>query len=396
MEANFIPETNYSEIPDTLKTKQFLPLAHNMWPIIRKYGWDYSHDAMNKVFKNYYNIAKVRLDEAIFTARDLLGNGKIQRPDRVLTYFFFPVVFCIRNDLQAGTTKLLFGESTDTTFILLDDFSEGTIGLMFNCHMEDGVPVDWWLIDEENQGEVLERRHLKLGMKLKDLPARISPLYKSGERVIEVLKDIRNERTPQWSHSTYHVCLCWMSEACNLGVEINNHESFAGTFDALTAKPRWHLFDNYVSLVPWPPLIPTFLNLGRAAFTMRLAGLFCEDYLYLQGIGDYWINWMKQDIPEIYEITMKQRLEKEGVQYPIQTIKCELPDLLNKRIYEESEFTWKYPDGRRIFAEDLGYSVEETLQGVYLDITHETPPTESVTPENILSYGIGRSTKVFK
>lgn len=387
--------TTYGDIPDALKTKPFLPLAHNMWPIIRGYGWDYSRGAMEIVFKNYYNIAKVRLDEAVLTAQAII-NGKVPRPDRVLTYFFFPVVFCIRGDLQAGTTKLLFGESTDTTFILLDDFGEGEIGLMFNCHMEDGVPVDWWLIDRVNEGEILDRRHIKLGLKLKDIPVKISPMFKSGERVIDVLRDIRNERTPQWSQSTYHVCLCWMSAACNLGVEINNHESFAGVFDALTAKARWHLFDNYVSLVPWPPLIPTFLNLGRGAFTTRLAGLLCEDYLYLQGIGDYWINWMKKDIPEIYQITMQERLEETGVPFPIQTINCELPNMLDKKIYEESEFIWNYPDGNRIRAEDLGYPVEEILQGVYLDITHETPATESVSSENILSYGIGRNTKVYK
>ncbi|NVM31278.1 MAG: hypothetical protein HWN65_20740 [Candidatus Helarchaeota archaeon] len=366
-----------------------------MWPIIELHGWDYSHDAMDKVFKNYYNLVKVRLDEAIMTARQIIER-KIQRPDRILTYFFFPVVFCIRGDLQAGTTKLLFGESTDTTFILLDDFVEGQIGLMFNCHMEDGVPVDWWLIDEENQGEVLDRRHIKLGLKLKELPEKISPLYKSGQRIIEVLKDIRNERTPQWSDSTYHICLCWMSEACNLGVEISNHESFAGVFDALTAKPKWHLFDNYVSLVPWPPLIPTFLNLGRRPFTLRLAGLFCEDYLYLQGLGDYWINWMKDAIPEIYELTLRARLEEDGVQFPVNTLNCEMPNLLDKNIYEKSEFSWKYPEGEKIFAADLGFTVEETLQGVYLDLTHESPASKSISSDNILSYGIGRSTKVYK
>ncbi len=390
-----MPQTNYGEIPDNLKTKSFMPLAHNMWPIIRNYGWGYSQDAMNSVFKNYYNLVKVRLDEAMLTARDVIA-GKVKRPDRILTYFFFPVVFCIRNDLEQGTTKLLFGDSTDTTFILLDDFSEGQIGLMFNCHMEDGVPIDWWLINEDNEGDVLDRRHLKFGYKLKEIPSRVSPLFKGGQKVIEVLKDIRNERTPQWSTSTYHVCLCWMSEACNLGVEISNHESFAGVYDALTAKSVWNLFDNYVSLIPWPPLIPTFLNLGRSAFTKRLAGLFCEDFLYLQGLGNYWISWMKEAIPEIYEMTLRGRLEERGIEFPINTVNCRLPNLLDGEIYQRSEFAWEYPEGKKIVAEDLGYSLEETLQGVYLDITHDTPATSSVSSENILSHGIGRNTEVFK
>jgi len=385
----------FGDIPDTLKTKPFLPLAHNMWPIIQTHGWEYSRDAMDKVFKNYYNLAKVRLDEAILTARDVI-NRKLERPDRILTFFFFPVVFCCRTDLEQGTSKLLFGESTDTTFILLDDFSEGKIGLLFNCHMEDGIPVDWWLVDEENEGEVLERRHIKLGFKLKDIPVKISSLAKSGERIIEVLKDIRNERTPQWSMSTYHVCLCWMSAACNLGVEISNHESFVGVFDALTAKSNWHLFDNYVSLVPWPPLIPTFLLLGRKGFLSRLAGLMCEDYLYLQGLGDYWIQWMTETIPEIYDITLRQRLEESGVPFPIQTANCQLPNLLDEATYERSDFNWVYPPGNNIRSEDFGFSVEETLQGVYLDVNMETDPNKKITSDNILSQGIGRATKIFK
>jgi len=366
-----------------------------MWPIIRTHGWEYSQDAMDKVFKNYYNLAKVRLDESILTSRDVI-KGKLEHPDRILTFFFFPVVFCIRTDLQQGTSRLLFGESVDTTFILLDDFAEGKVGLLFNCHMEDGIPVDWWLIDEENEGEVLERRHLKLGYKLKDLPKKILPLYQCGEKVIDVLKDIRNERTPQWSSSMYHICLCWMSAACNLGVEISNHESFAGVFDAITAKPNWRLFDNYVALVPWPPLIPTFLLLGRKGFLSRLAGLMCEDYLYLQGLGDYWIQWMTEVIPEIYEITLRQRLEEVGIPFPIQTANCELPNLLDKTIYEKSDFFWIYPPGNSIRSGDLGLSVKETLQGVYLNVNMETELTKQITSDYILSRGIGRATVVFK
>lgn len=237
---------------------------------------------------------------------------------------------------------------------------------------------------------------MKLGYKLKDLPVKISPLYQCGERVIDVLKDIRNERTPQWSASMYHVCLCWMSAACNLGVEISNHESFTGVFDAITAKTNWRLFDNYVALVPWPPLIPTFLLLGRKGFLSRLAGLMCEDYLYLQGLGDYWIQWMTETIPEIYEITLRQRLEENGVPFPIQTADCKLPNLSDKTIYEKSEFFWNYPPGNLIRSEDLGLSVEETLQGVYLNVNMETDPADQLTQDHILSQGIGRATKIFK
>jgi len=119
-----------------------------MWPVIRDFGWEYSKKAMNIIFDNYYYITKECLDEAVFTAQEIM-KGKISEPDKIFTFFFFPIVFCIRSDLQTGTTKLLYGESTDTTFILIDDFT-GEIGTFFNCHMENGIPVDWYMVNRED------------------------------------------------------------------------------------------------------------------------------------------------------------------------------------------------------------------------------------------------------
>jgi hypothetical protein len=122
----------------------------------------------------------------------------------------------------------------------------------------------------------------------------------------------------------------------------------------------------------------------------------CEDYLYLQGLGDYWIQWMTETIPEIYDITLRQRLEESGVPFPIQTANCQLPNLLDEATYERSDFNWVYPPGNNIRSEDFGFSVEETLQGVYLDVNMETDPNKKITSDNILSQGIGRATKIFK
>ncbi|MHA1310683.1 MAG: hypothetical protein ACTSQO_07105 [Candidatus Helarchaeota archaeon] len=384
--------TYYGDIPDSLRTKRFLPLSFNMWPIIRDFGWNYSKNAMELVFDKYYYLARERLDEAIYTAKEII-NGKINDPEKVFTFFFFPVVFGIRSDLQIGTTKLLYGDSTDSTFILINDFT-GEIGTFFNCHMESGIPVDWFMIQKDD--EILNRRHIKLGYKLKDIPNKYKTLRKSGQKIIDVLKDIRNERTPQWANSTYHVVLVWMSAACNLGIEISNYESIANIYDGITAPRIWGLPDAYFEYVPYPPFIQTLLISPRFNFTVILAGLSAGHNLYIQGLGDFWINWLKSDLPEIYESALINKFEKNGLVTPYQTLNCQIADLNSKEIWMTSKFEPSYPKGERIFSQSLGMSTDEVLHGVYLDINKDTPPDYKITKDDILSLGIGRSTKFIK
>jgi hypothetical protein len=361
-----------------------------MWPIIRDYGWEYSKKAMNIVFDEYYFIAKERLDEAVLTSKAIIDNN-LKDPDKIFTFFFFPVVFCIRSDLQTGTTKLLYGESTDTTFILIDDFT-GEIGTFFNCHMESGIPVDWYMVNRND--ELLDRRHIKLGYKLRDIPNQFKSLKKSGEKIINVLSDIRNERTPQWKNSTYHIVMVWMSAACNLGVEISNFEAIAGVYDGITAKRLWNMHDNYFEYVPYPPFIQTLLLTPRKNFINILSGLSSGGNLYIQGLGDYWINWMKSDIPEIYENALVNKLEKDGLIVPHQTLNCQIADLNDNNTWKKSKFEPKYPSAERIYSQNLKMTTEEVLNGVYLNINDETPPDHVVSDKDIISLGIGRSMKL--
>ncbi|MHA1893050.1 MAG: hypothetical protein ACTSX4_00980, partial [Candidatus Helarchaeota archaeon] len=56
------------------------------------------------------------------------------------------------------------------------------------------------------------------------------------------------------------------------------------------------------------------------------------------------------------------------------------------------QFENKFPEGEFLKPEHLGYSIEEFLQGIYLDINHETKP-QKLDKSKILSLGIGRNTK---
>ncbi|MHA1751784.1 MAG: hypothetical protein ACTSYZ_05385, partial [Candidatus Helarchaeota archaeon] len=127
-----------------------------------------------------------------------------------------------------------------------------------------------------------------------------------------------------------------------------------------------------------------------------LAGLSAGHNLYIQGLGDFWINWLKSDLPEIYESALINKLEKNGLVTPYQTLNCQIADLNSKEIWKTSKFEPSYPEGERIFSQSLGMSTDEVLHGVYLDINKDTPPDYKITKDDILSLGIGRSTKFIK
>ncbi|MDD1777192.1 MAG: hypothetical protein LUQ65_03415, partial [Candidatus Helarchaeota archaeon] len=165
----------FGEIADDIPTKNHLPLGANIWQLFKDNGWEWLKYFFTQFGKTIYDLSKIRLNESIETAREVIG-GKIApaQADKTLTFAFFPVVLAIRSDLQQGTMKLLFGESADTTFLFLHDFQDGDAQFALNLHMEDGIPVDWWLIGQDD--EFFDRRHLKLGYRLRELPKRSKDL----------------------------------------------------------------------------------------------------------------------------------------------------------------------------------------------------------------------------
>ncbi len=383
----------YADLPDSAHSKPYLPLGRHLWRLYKAVGWDYLHESLDIVFPHFYDLLHERFDHTIKYAKMTL-EGKFSKEDiqKMLTYQLFPPLSCARGDLQQGTMKLIYGESCDITFITLDD-NNSQISFLFNGHCEDGIPVDWWLIEPGN--EMLERRHQKYGYKLKDLYIKTKNMTKTGLRLIDILRDVRNERTPQFASSTYQVAMVWGSAAVNLLYEPSCYEIFANLWDGLAAK-NYGLPDYYFCYVPAPAMVTTLVYLGRLSFTLRMAGLSTNLKLYLQGIEKNLVELAKRELPRSYEAGTIQNF-KNGIPLPKHTLTCKLPNLKDKNVYEQEAFDWEYerPD-RFLHIEDLGMTVEDALEGVYLDIDHETPYDEPIDESKIISTGIGLNTKIRK
>lgn len=387
----------YGDIKETVKTKPFFPMNRNLMMVHGALGWDYMEMALTETIQNFYDIVKLRLDEAIQTSK-LLLDGKLPNATNVFSYYFFPPVICIRSDLQQGTTTLLYGESTDTTYVVTSDLT-GEIAFLLNTHTESGIPVEWWLVHADD--DLLDRRHIKLGWKLRDIPNKTKDMTKSGFRLLEILKDVRNERTPQWADSAYSTLMVYSGGVCNAGLEQSNYEAISYVWEGVNTKKISNFGEYYFCFTPWPPLLSTLFAMPRANFTSRFCGLSSGHKLYLHqmqfpGVAGNPGTWYNDTIPETKDIIWREKLEKLGIPTPALTLGMQTPNWNNKKIYEQQNFEYNYPKGEKITAEKLGLSFEDCLKGVYLDLDHETPLDDPITPEKVLSIGLGRTTETKK
>ncbi|MHA1298232.1 MAG: hypothetical protein ACTSO9_02180 [Candidatus Helarchaeota archaeon] len=380
----------YADIPE-MRTKAYYALGRHLWKMYKELGYDYLREMSDASSDMIYPEINARLNTTIHTARDII-QGKLPA-DKTLSFMLFPPVVAQRGDLTQGSMKLLYGESCDLTFIVMNDNEDGEIFFILNGHEEDGIPVDWWL--EKPDSELLDRRHQKLGYKLRDIPKKIKDLTKCGLRIIEVLKDIRNERTPQWNLSAYLISMVWGTGMSNALMERSTWEGFATIWDGVNAKRIYKLPDHWYCYIPWPPMVGTLFGLPRISWTLRITGLFMGHKFFLQGLEDIAIEWLVEKFPESYEISVKNQIEEVGIPLPYQTVECQPPDLGNKAIYKSEEFDFKYPNPENfVKASDLDLELEEVLKGVYLDLTHEHK--EKATHDDIISLGIGRDTTYIK
>jgi hypothetical protein len=383
---------HYGDVPDEIVTKPFIPLGYNVYTLFREVGHEYLNNALSALTDSLYDFAVVRLDEAIFTSRDLIA-GKLSQPDKVLLYAFFPPVITLQVDLQQGVTKLLYGDSASTAFCVINDITREIVFILCS-HQEDGIPVDWWVAGPDD--ELLERRHIKLGMKLRDIPKKTKSIYKVGERLTDVLRDIRNERTPQFSLSAFVVCPVYGTAACNFLVENSNWEVLAGLCDGMNSKDTYKLPDYWFCYVPWPPFVRTLAMLGRGNFAKRLTGLSTDFKLFSQPVEEEMRTLLKTQVPEVWEINFVRKWNERGLPTPRMSLECQLPDFGDETTYTEEKFDWKYPeDMRAITLEDLDMTIDEALHGIYLDVTHETEKDMEVDKSLIISTGYGRKTRIW-
>ncbi|MHA1380494.1 MAG: hypothetical protein ACTSRG_19180 [Candidatus Helarchaeota archaeon] len=385
-----MPQFTFGDLPEDLIPKKLWTLGRHVWTVCKELGYDYIVDKFDvAIDKVTYDSFKLRLDNAVQTARAVM-EGKIAEPEKTPAFSLFPPGNIIRSDLQQGSMKLLYGESCDIAAISIrDDINEAF--LIINCHLEDGIPVDWWLVGHTD--EIFNRRHRKLGHKFRDLPKISKNLSEVGFKFQDVLKDIRNERTPEFGQSPMICLVNWVMSSWNFIWEISSWEVYASLFDGLVAKQMYGMPDNAYQYIPSPPLLGSMLYMGRTNFTLRFAGLMTGHWLCWHGMEPEIYQLIDEDWPEYTEILIKRNRKEIGCPYPIQTANCKLPNYKNEKTFKNNKsLEWNYPKGEWIKLDHLGMSYEEQFNYVFTNITHEVEPGQSpeFIQDHIICTGIGK------
>ncbi|NVM04648.1 MAG: hypothetical protein HWN67_20155 [Candidatus Helarchaeota archaeon] len=384
----------FGDIPNEVRTRQYWPISDRFWELYTEFGYEFLKDLWDLLGRlALYDLFKIRLDKAIISARDVI-KGNIKNPDKIMSYLMYPPLVSSRADLQQGMMKLLYGDSIDVSFVVLKDHTEEVV-LILNGHLEDGIPVDWWIVKEDD--ELLERRHMKTGIKFKNLPKHHKSMNKLGLSILDILQDIRNERTPQWSTSAFHIAAVWGCGILSVGLgALTNWEIHSALWTGMAAKTHFGMPDYLFSYIPMPPIISVAVWAGRERFINTMVGLSHYNKTYIQGIEDIYLNTFKQEMPE-----MEERLWEEidlGARLPKTILEAKPPDLKKqwkKNSYITENFDWYYPDANMIKWQDLGIEREEFLSGVFLEIDQWTPFDYEVSKKDIISTGLGSETKFY-
>ncbi|MHA1799774.1 MAG: hypothetical protein ACTSVY_15100 [Candidatus Helarchaeota archaeon] len=382
----------FGDIPDDFKTKYFLPLTPHIYNAYKEFGLDWIDPVFDKFDDVQYEVTQERFDVIIETGKKILSN-EIPMTDAERTCLYgIPHIILNRADLIQGTTTLLYGESSDITFIVINDLS-GNIQFIFNCHTESGVPVDWWLVNKDD--ELLDRRHLKLGLKMRNIPNKTKSLKKAASLMMSTLKDIRNERTPEWNNSFYTAACCYATTTFNMFAELSNYEVILSLYQGLAAK-SFGLPDYLFLYYPDPPLIGSLVLGGQRKFVPVIAGLMTNNQLVFNQLEDFAIRFVIEEFPELYKFAFISQLIDKGVPLPKSTINLEFPNKVKDFINKDDLINRKYPKSNKIFIDDLGISENEIYNGFIFDINEESPYDTKVTRSNLISTGMGYKTKFFK
>ncbi len=382
-----------NEIPDSYYCKQFVPLSDNFFTALRLMGdWkDYE-----KQYEDYEDFigknVKIRLDESINTTKAVQeGKIKKKRLKDTVCFWSFPAILPIRLDFQQLSTTMIYGTSTDISFVCLSDIDREATFIM-NLHVEESVPEEYWILLKSQEPEIFERRHMKLGIRLKDIGKKINDNVEAARRIKEVLIDIRNEKTPQWAESTYHICVFFMIGASNIILELSNWNALGEIWDGVEAT-RYGLPDCIFNYEPLPPILNMMFNLERPYFTERLTKALMGNQLFMNYIEKEILETVKRKQYELYDWFMKfySYALETGIPIPAQSLGVKLP-MYHKETGEWERMGFEFPDGPRINYKKLGLTFEEAISGVLFDITHKSK-IEKVTRDNIISLGHGLDTR---
>ncbi|MHA1323269.1 MAG: hypothetical protein ACTSRL_10770 [Candidatus Helarchaeota archaeon] len=181
----------------------------------------------------------------------------------------------------------------------------------------------------------------------------------------------------------------------NMFSELTNYETLSSIYNGLASKVLFKLPDYYFIYYPIPPLFSSLIYATREKFDLIIAGLTSNHYLVLNTIEDDAMRWVKETLPEMYDLVYKNQWET-GLPSPQISLHTEIPTDKTKFVDKDGNLVRKEPAGSRLTLENLEISEEEAYKGYLTDIDHETPIDAQFSRDNLVSKGRGIHTEFLK
>ncbi len=385
----------YDDIPEFMYSKPYIPFCDFHWRMIKKTGgWELFWDNYDEFVDQVLQELVLRMEEAIAISKKI-EEGSLKNPDKIVSFWILPPVLAVRADLQRGAIRLIYGNSADITFMAAHD-ADKEIQFAINFHFEQGLATNYWYIKPGD--ELLEKRHMKMGTKLKDIPKEIPDFHEAANKIRDILLDVRNEQDPEHANSAYNTCVFLLSAGSNNGALPSNLQEYAWMWEGINMHnwgPKFakeHIkeypfveplkkADTVQFYEPWPPIFYQLTRLPRHVWLKRITGLLTNSQMYFQ----YIMNLEAFNKVAPIKETLREMWE-EGIPCPQMILDHEL-----------HPFGYKYPktDGPRIYYWDLGLKEEDVFKGFLTNITFDKK-YEKFDETNVLSIGHGLETKTMK
>jgi len=182
-----------------------------------------------------------------------------------------------------------------------------------------------------------------------------------------------------------------LSGAINAMLELSNYSTYATLWDGISAKRVYNLPETWYDFIPNPPFLQTLLFTGRRSFSQRWAS-WTGNKLYIAHIESIILEWLKSQVPELFEIGLMDQWE-EGIPYPKQSLISHQILLDN---FKKTGAYYRIDSDPKIRMDDLGIAPEQAFEGFYLRVDNETNPSEKVDSSALISRGLGRNTEIYQ
>lgn len=116
----------------------------------------------------------------------------------VTCYGMYPPIIPIPLRMSPAVNTILYGPTTDVCFPYMDVYTNEALWIVI-WHVEKGLQTSLTFDGVDGiYNNLLERRHMRTGEKFKYLGCN-RPMIEGSTMFVDVLKDLRNERTPEYA-----------------------------------------------------------------------------------------------------------------------------------------------------------------------------------------------------